>query len=52
MIKSRVCYVDLADSISDPQVEICLVYNINQRTLWMSSCSGRHRIIGPEQGHL
>lgn len=44
--------MDLANSISDPQVEICLVHNVNQRPLRMSSCSGRHRVVAAEHRHL
>lgn len=44
--------MDLANTVPDPQVQICLVQNVNQRPLRVSPCSGCHRIVGPEHGHL
>lgn len=45
-------YVDLANSVSDPQVEVGLLDDVNQRALWVSPGRRRHGVVGPQHRHL
>lgn len=45
-------HMDLANSVSDPQVEVGLLDDVNQRALRVSPGHRHHGVIGPQHRHL
>lgn len=52
MIKKYFSHLDLTNSISDPDVEICLFYDVDQGALGLPSSGGCHGVIRPHHCHL